>query len=178
VEGHEPHLLVAHQRLPGSVIRRVLLLALLAAVPATAPAAPSDRVRVEQQIRRVIEALDGKDRGALQGATWSDGTMTVTGAGAGRHPPITRHWADLAFSEVSYRSTLSAPEIRIRGSRASASLRTESLVYYGPDFSGVRYHAREQVALERRRGEWRVRDWSRTIRQSGSDAEWRRRHSR
>lgn len=160
------------------MIRRLLLLALLSAVPAIAWAAPSDRARIEQQIRSVIEALDGKDRGVLLGATWPDGRLTVTGTGPGRHPPITRHWADIAFSQVNYRSTLSRPAIRIRGNRATASLDTESLVYYGMDFSGVRYHVRERVALERRRGEWRVRDWSRTIRQLGSDAEWHRRNPR
>lgn len=160
------------------MIRRVLLLALLLAVPAAAFAAASDRAQIAQQIRRVVEALDGKDRGVLQGATWPDGTITVASTGPGRHPPITRHWADLAFSQVNYRSTLSRPAIRIRGNRAAASFRTESLVYYGPDFSGVRYFIQERVALERRRGEWRVRDWSRTVRQSGSDAEWRRRHPR
>jgi hypothetical protein len=158
------------------MIRRLLLLALLLAMPAAVRAAPSDRVQIEQQIRSVIEALDGKDWGVLLGATWPDGRLTVTGAGPGRHPPIARHWADLAFSQVNYQSTLSRPAIRIRGNRATASFETESRVYYGPDFSGVRYHIREQVALERRRGEWRVRDWSRTVRQSGSDAEWHRRH--
>jgi hypothetical protein len=158
------------------MIRHLLLLALLTAIPAAVPAAPSDRARIEQQIRSVIEALDGKDRGVLLGATWPDGRLTVTGTGPGRHPPIARPWAEIAFSQVNYQSTLSRPAIRIRGNRATASLRTESRVYYGPDFSGVRYHVRERIALERRRGEWRVRDWSRTIRQSGSDAEWRRRH--
>ena len=160
------------------MIRRLLLAALLLAVPATAFAAASDRARIEQVVRSVIEALDGKDRGVLLGATWPDGRLIVTGIGPGRHAPVTRPWADIAFSQVNYQSTLSAPAIRIRGNRASASLRVESLVYYGPDFSGVRYLSREQVALERRRGEWRVRDWSRTIRQSGSDAEWRRRQAR
>jgi ketosteroid isomerase-like protein len=145
------------------------LLLLLVAVPAAALSPASDRAAVERLLRGVVTALNQKDAAAVARLTWPDGHYGVTRLPRGERPDWARmRWQDIGFpGDISYRATVSDVRVEVRGDRATAQARVVGLCYRGEIFTGVRMEASNRVEAERRRGEWRIRDWARDVRRVG-----------
>jgi SnoaL-like domain len=154
------------------------LLLLLADGANAASAGAGDRAKIEQVIRSVMFAEDGKDIGVLRDSTWPDGHFAVRSAGKTRTAFETQRWEDFTFggTGVNYSTRITGMNIRVHGATAVAEVRETSRRYYSDEFSGLAYRSRNQITLTRRHGQWRVLDWERTVRQFGSDAAWHRRH--
>ena len=152
-------------------------LGFLLAAGSSAAARPADRAEIEAAIRDVIEAGDGKDISGIQGATWPDGHFSERSFAPDARPRL-RPWAGYLFggTGVNYRSRITRLGVRITGDRATAWVHQVARIDYGVDFSGMRSVSHDLVRLERRGGEWRVLDWDRRVRQTGSDAAWHRRN--
>ena len=154
-----------------------LLAAGALAAGSSAAARPADRAAIEGAIRDVIEAGDGKDMSGIQGATWPDGHFSVRSFAPDARPRR-RRWGEHLFGGigVNTRSRITRLGIRITGDRATAWVHQAARIDYGMEFSGVRSISHNLVRLERRGGEWRVLDWDRRVRQTGSDSAWHRRN--
>ena len=166
-------------------------LVLLAMVMLLSPAAANAQARDRHDIHRVIRAVaiagDRKDYGLLWSVTWPEGTFSIRTAGQPASTAIARSWRDFIFAGVGVqtRTRLGTPIIAIARSRATVSVtETGRFLYFGGTSesgftdSGSGFVAHDRITLERRSGQWRVLNWSRAVRNTGSDAAWRRRSRR
>lgn len=121
--------------------------------------------------KRAVEGFDGKDRGAVRGATWADGYLIQRE----RHrQPLKRHWGDVPFSGngVLVEHILGPPNIRIESRRATINVDyTFRLNYADRSVDGVNVPVQCGAGtylfeLRRRRGEWRVLNLTDVVRRS------------
>ena len=155
--------------------------------PVAANAQARDRHDIHRVIRAVVIAGDRKDYGLLWSVTWPEGTFSVRTAGQPASTATARSWRDFIFTGVGVqtRTRLGTPIIAIARSRATVSvIETGRFLYFGGTSesgfadSGSGFVAHDRITLERRSGQWRVLNWSRAVRNTGSDAAWRRRSRR